>query len=295
MAMEFSREDFEESVRQGLKVSHGLDLDILADDEVPSMLPRAPVAFAFVTEGAAVNAAANVDMPAMIPLPMAKFSVKARVHHGRNFTRVMYKATWSVRFVKPSHLCHILLAVPAPMASGNLGIFNTFRIGISNCSKSDVKPCSTYEPMFDDVYFIERPQVNGGAEVCAYFSFNVEMRPSPSGVFSFSIPLYFPFYTKGFYGDKQLQVPWFCFSGEKKQQEEASFVGSPFKIKLFICAEYGLDIRDCSYNFPLQAVMQYEDYLILLQELEGPDLEWPEGILTCSFSLTSINGRSFFV
>lgn len=248
------------------------------------MLPRAPVAFAFITEGAAVKAAANVDLPAMIPLPMTKFSVKIIVHPDINLTRVCFKANWSVRFVKPGHLCDILLAVPAPMSSGNMGVLNTFRIEIPSCTISDVKPCSTYEPMFDDVYFIERPQVSGGADVCAYFSFHMKMFPSTSGVFSFSIPLCFPFYTKGFYGDRQLQVPWFWFSEVKQPQEEARFSGSPFKIKLFICAKEGENIRDCSYNFPLQAIMQYEDGLILLQELDGTDLEWPERILTCSFS-----------
>ncbi|KAJ8445384.1 hypothetical protein Cgig2_010742 [Carnegiea gigantea] len=191
--MEFSREDFEQCVMRGLKVSHGLNLDIVPDDQLPCMLPRAPVAFAFITEGAAVKAAANVDLPAMIPLPMTKFSVKTFVHPGINLTRVCFKANWSVCFVKPGHLCDILLAVPAPMASGNI-----------------------------------------------------------VGVFSFSIPLCFPFYTKGFYGDKQLQVPWFWFSEVKQPQEEARFSGSPFKIKLFICAKEGQNIRDCSYNFPLQ-------------------------------------------
>jgi len=91
-------------------------------------------------------------------------------------------------------------------------------------------------------------QVSGGADVCAYFSFHMKMFPSSSGVFSFSIPLCFPFYTKGFYGDKQLQVPWFWFSEVK----QPGFSGSPFKIKLFICAKEGQNIRDCSYNFPLQ-------------------------------------------
>ncbi|KAJ8445383.1 hypothetical protein Cgig2_010741 [Carnegiea gigantea] len=290
MAIEWGREDFEVRVKQGLKISHGLNLDILPDEELPFILPRAPVAFGLVTESAAVEAHARP---------------------GINCMSVSFKATWSVRLVKPSNHCHIFLAVPAPMPAGILDVIS---IEVPNSSKPDLKACSTYLPMFDDVYLIDRPQVDGGAKVCAYFNFIVKLFPSPSGVLCFSIPFCSPFYTKGFYGDKQ------------KEKEETPFSGSPFKIKLFIWAKEGQIISEYSYNFPLQVVetdtgqcrlcrdavgwaaasgavvawwcgavvawwsgrglavrviMEYEDCIILLQELEGPDMEWPEGILTC--------------
>lgn len=263
--MKLDAEEFQEWVKQGLKVSHGMNLDIIPDEKLPSLLPRAPVAYAFVTDSAAVNSAVNVEMPAMIPLPMNKFSVKARIFIGANCLHVYYKAIWYVPFVKPTHLCDIFLAVPGPVAS-QMGILDVFRIQIPNCSKPDIKPFSTHEPAFDDVFFIERPQVDGGAEVHAYFHFTV---PLPCGDVFFSIPLGFPFYSKGFCDEWKQQV----ISGPPR-----------WKIRVYLRAEEGQVIRDYSLNYPLQLVMQHEDLFSFLQESEGPNMEWPGGILTCSFS-----------
>lgn len=270
MADEFERDEFEEWLKEGLKISHGMNLDLLPDDELPCLLPRAPAAFAFVADISAVDSGADVVMPVMIPLPMGKFSVKARLLAGSNSMHVCFKATWSVRFVNPGHFCDIFIAAPAPMAPHFMGMLDVFRVEVPNCSKPHVKPCFTRKLMFDDLYFIQRPQVDGGSEVRAYFSFTLGLFPSPSGVFSFSIPLCFPFYTKEFCGEKELQVA--PISGSRR-----------CRIRVFLRAKVGQIIRDYSVNYPLQVIMKYEDYIILLQESEGPDEDWPGATLTCHF------------
>lgn len=249
---------FEGLVKRGLKISHGTNLDILPEHEMPSLIPRAPVAFAYVTDIAAVDAPTNLEIktPALIPLPMNKFSVEAYVYSFAGNVHLYFKANWFVRFVKPSHFCTFMLLVPGP----DQGKLDTFKVEIPDCSNPDVEPCCNM--LDDDVYLIRRKQVHGGAEVRGSFHCKVILPPTPSQSYSFKIPLCFPFYSKGFCGEKQFQR---C------------------KIKLFVSAIEGLVIRDFSLNYPYKVMMKTENFLNVLQESGGANLEWPYKVLVCSF------------
>lgn len=269
--MEFKREDFEKWVEQGLKVSHAANFDI--DKE--SLLPDAPVAFAFVTESAAVAAPAHVQMkmPAMIPLPMHRFTVKANASVTSNAVHVYYKVIWSARFIKPGHLCDIFLAVPPPRTSAYLGSLGRFKIEIPDCSKPAIEPVETNQHTFDDIYFIQRSQVDGGAEVRTFIHFFVRMLPLATGAFTFRIPLSFPSYARGFRAETQEEkLQQFPISGSRR-----------CKIKISLSA--GLDESILSYllNFPHSVTSKCEDHVNLLHKSEGPDVEWPDKPLSCTF------------
>lgn len=284
MQLQFKKEHFIAWLKQGLKISHGIMN--LSSDQSRDLIPSAPVAFALMfesTSGRTRSRGASVLKPrALIPLQMTKISVKLTPMRHAPSTLVSLKAVWRLPCgVEPQHVSDFLLAIPVDSthqyAIGGVIV----NLQGSTCSDDvEVETRVSRKPMFEDVYFVHRPKVNGGVEVGVNVWYLLRWH-TPDGmasVMDVGIPLRFPFYASGFIDEIPIQ--------EKKEKIRINIKGHPNE-----------EIKELSQNnigdHALKVVYQKENEVVLLRESRGPDIKWSEANVSCNIVFETKEGTNY--
>ncbi|ONM59595.1 inter-alpha-trypsin inhibitor heavy chain-related [Zea mays] len=223
-------EDFARAVEDGLKLSKRLVLPggvppprppagmertvsaASASGPDPRLLPTAPMAYALVTDPAAVDTPdvpsyqpyvyGDLDPPALIPLQMKE--VDLAVDCALDAAHVTLRARWWLHCITRSRDSDVRLVVPLgeQVSTGSiLGAevtvgrrsYNTQVIEVEDHTLEKHAKIESGGLLQPHLFFLTIPQVEGGADICATFQWSQKLLYD-SGRFSVDIPFRFPYF-----------------------------------------------------------------------------------------------------
>ncbi|ONM25258.1 inter-alpha-trypsin inhibitor heavy chain-related [Zea mays] len=221
-------EDFARAVEDGLKLSKRLVLpggvppprppagmertmsSASASGPDPRLLPTAPMAYAVVTDPAAIDTPdvpsyqpyvyGHLDPPALIPLQMKE--VDLAVDCALDAAHVTLRARWWLHCITRSRDCDVRLVVPlgeqeqgsilgAEVTVGRRS-YNTQVIEVEETLENHAK-IESGGLLKPHLFFLTISQVEGGADICATFRWSQKLLYD-SGCFSVDIPFHFPYF-----------------------------------------------------------------------------------------------------
>ncbi|XP_066398096.1 uncharacterized protein [Miscanthus floridulus] len=219
-------EEFARAVEDGLKLSKRLVLPgglppprppagmertvsaAAASGPDPRLLPTAPMAYAVVTDPAAVDTPdvpsyqpyvyGHLDPPALIPLQMKE--VDLAVDCALDAAHVTLRARWWLHCITRSRECNVRLVVPLAEQGSILGAevtvgrrsYNTQVIEVEDTLENHAK-IESGGLLKPHLFFLTIPQVEGGADICATFRWSQKLLYD-SGRFSVEIPFRYPYF-----------------------------------------------------------------------------------------------------
>ncbi|ONM59604.1 inter-alpha-trypsin inhibitor heavy chain-related [Zea mays] len=220
-------EDFARAVEDGLKLSKRLVLPggvppprppagmertvsaASASGPDPRLLPTAPMAYALVTDPAAVDTPdvpsyqpyvyGDLDPPALIPLQMKE--VDLAVDCALDAAHVTLRARWWLHCITRSRDSDVRLVVPLGEQGSILGAevtvgrrsYNTQVIEVEDHTLEKHAKIESGGLLQPHLFFLTIPQVEGGADICATFQWSQKLLYD-SGRFSVDIPFRFPYF-----------------------------------------------------------------------------------------------------
>ncbi|CAM0873292.1 unnamed protein product [Alopecurus aequalis] len=217
-------DDFSRAVEDGLKLSKRLVLpdgaapprppvgmDRYGAPDAASLLPVAPMAYAVVTDPAAVDSPdvpsyqphvyGRLNPPALIPLQMREVDLRVDCAAGCDTTEVTLRARWWVHCLTRSRECDCRVVVPMGEEGSILGAevtvgkrsYNTHVIDVDDNSAVKIAKTEGGGLLKRQFFSLTIPQVVGGEDIFATIRWSQKLLYD-NGQFSVDIPFRFPQY-----------------------------------------------------------------------------------------------------